>query len=140
MGANHSNTKSRLNICNTPPKKNTHRLLFDPRSPSGKKIFEFFPINSLCLYLDGISRTPIQIDSQVPVPPLRFYNHVLPHIIGPDINISEDNNENIPQEQEGEVDENEQKRASGVEPTLDPTKVLTALVANNNGQLPPYQL
>jgi hypothetical protein len=33
------------------------------------------------------------------------------------------------------------KRKSGVEPTLDPTKVLTAIVANNNNeQLPPYQL
>lgn len=36
--------------------------------------------------------------------------------------------------------ESEQKRSSGVEPTLDPTIVLTALVANNDGKLPPYQL
>ncbi len=38
MGANNSNTKYHQNICNTPPKAN-HRLLFDPRSPSGKRIF-----------------------------------------------------------------------------------------------------
>jgi hypothetical protein len=72
----------------------------------------------------------------------------MPHIVGPDIVISEikddeDNN------QENEVRHRQQKldvighdikRVSGVEPTLDPSKVLTALVANNNGQLPPYQL
>ena len=35
---------------------------------------------------------------------------------------------------------NVSKRSSGIEPTLDPNQVLTDLVANNNGQLPPYQL
>lgn len=121
MGANNSNTKYHENICNTPPKI-AHRLLFDPRSPTVE-----------------ISRTPIQIDSQAPAQNLKLYNHVMPHIIGPNISISE-NNENNYREQKLGVDENETKRSSGVEPTLDPTKVLTALVANNNGQLPPYQL
>jgi hypothetical protein len=64
----------------------------------------------------------------------------MPHIIGPDISISEDTNENDHQVQKIIIEESESKRSSGVEPTLDPTKVLTALVANNNGQLPPYQL
>ena len=36
MGANNSSTKfHRKNLYDTPPKTN-HRLLFDPRSPSGK--------------------------------------------------------------------------------------------------------
>ncbi len=52
----------------------------------------------------------------------------MPHIIGSNINNSE------------KVEENDSKRPSGVEPTLDPTTVLTDLIANNNGQLPPYQL
>ncbi len=39
MGANNSNIKYHQNICNTPPKDN-HRFLFDPRSPSGKRIFQ----------------------------------------------------------------------------------------------------
>jgi hypothetical protein len=72
----------------------------------------------------------------------------MPHIVGPDIIISEvkdDEDDN----QENEVNHRQQKlnilghdskRSSGIEPTLDPSKVLTALVANNNGQLPPYQL
>jgi len=64
----------------------------------------------------------------------------MPYITGPDIILSEENNENKVQDQKIESDENEPKRTSGVEPTLDPTKVLTALVSNNNGQLPPYQL
>jgi hypothetical protein len=98
---------------------------------------------------DGISRTPIQIDSQLPNPPLKLYNHVLPHIVGPDINLSEevrDNKDN----QENDIRHHQQtlnvvghdsKRSSGIEPTLDPSKVLTAIVANNNNeQLPPYQL
>ena len=61
----------------------------------------------------------------------------MPHIIGPDVTIPEDDRENIPQV---DTESTEPKRSSGVEPTLDPTKVLTALVENNNGQLPPYQL
>jgi hypothetical protein len=61
----------------------------------------------------------------------------MPHIIGPDISIPEENNH---QEENIKVEESESKRPSGIEPTLDPTKVLTALVINNNGQLPPYQL
>jgi hypothetical protein len=64
----------------------------------------------------------------------------MPHIIGPDITVPEDNDENNSQEEKVDVEKNESKRPSDVEPTLDPTKVLTALVANNNGQLPPYQL
>jgi hypothetical protein len=40
MGANNSNTKYHQNLCNTPPKKNNHQFLFDPRSPSGKRIFQ----------------------------------------------------------------------------------------------------
>jgi len=55
----------------------------------------------------------------------------MPHIIGPNINISE---------KVDVIEENDSKRPSGVEPTLDPTTVLTDLIANNNGQLPPYQL
>jgi hypothetical protein len=137
MGANNSNTKFHQNICNTPPKPST-RLLFDPRSPSGI-IFIINPFFKI-FCLDGISRTPIQIDSQVPVPPIRLYNHVMPYITGPDLILREENNENNDDEQKLDVDENEPKRTSVVEPTLDPTKVLTALVANNNGQLPPYQL
>ncbi len=37
MGANNSNIKSRQNYYDTPPKTN-NRLLFDPRSPSGKRL------------------------------------------------------------------------------------------------------
>jgi hypothetical protein len=61
----------------------------------------------------------------------------MPYIIGPDMNIPDDNRQ---REEKLDTEENEVKRSSGVEPTLDPTKVLTALVENNNGQLPPYQL
>jgi hypothetical protein len=61
----------------------------------------------------------------------------MPHIIGPNISIKD---ENTYPEQTAESEENEPKRTSGVEPTLDPAKVLPALVAYNNGQLPPYQL
>lgn len=77
----------------------------------------------------------------------------MPHIVGPDIIISEvkddDDNNNNDSNQENQMRyrqqklhpiENNCKRSSGIEPTLDPSKVLTALVANNNGQLPPYQL
>jgi hypothetical protein len=64
----------------------------------------------------------------------------MPYIIGPDINISDDNHENIQSEEKLDTEENEAKRSSGVEPTLDPTKILTDLVENNNGRLPPYQL
>ena len=99
------------------------------------------------MILDGISRTPIQIDSQQPVPPLKMYNHVMPHIVGPDIIISEANDDEENEENEVrqrsqklDVMNHDSKRSSGIEPTLDPTKVLTAIVANNNGQLPPYQL
>jgi hypothetical protein len=60
----------------------------------------------------------------------------MPYIIGPDINISND----IQSEEKLDTEENEAKRSSGVEPTLDPTKILTDLVENNNGRLPPYQL
>ena len=98
-------------------------------------------------FADGISRTPIQIDSQLPVPPLKFYNQVLPHIVGPDIIITQVDDE---YDQENELRHRQQhqpeplahdvKRVSGIEPTLDPSKVLTALIANDNGQLPPYQL
>ncbi|CAF0908917.1 unnamed protein product [Adineta ricciae] len=124
MGANHSLGKNRQNFCNavnTPPKTN-HRLLFDPRSPS-----------------DCISRTPIQIDNQV-LPPSKLYNHVMPHITGPDMNIPENSDENANCKSALNVEEDEPKRISNVEPTLDPTVTLTALVTNNNGQLPPYQL
>ncbi len=71
----------------------------------------------------------------------------MPHIVGPDIIISEvndteDNQENEIRHRQQKLDiiAHDLKRSSGVEPTLDPSKVLTALVANNNGQLPPYQL
>ena len=86
----------------------------------------------------------------------------MPHIVGPDIVISEptevtdddDDDHDGYDDQENELRrrllkdavavpsaaECDSKRSSGVEPTLDPSKVLTALVANNNGQLPPYQL
>ncbi|CAF2407447.1 unnamed protein product [Rotaria sp. Silwood2] len=142
MGATSSNTKRysnqlNSNIYSTPPKVNnnnsTHNRLVqlqcDPRSPT-----------------DGICRTPIQIDSQLPVPSVKLYNHVLPHIVGPDIIISDANNED---NQENEIRHRSQKldvvrhdckRSSDIEPTLDPSEVLTALMANNNGQLPPYQL
>lgn len=107
-----------------------------------EKKFEkkFYCLCSFC-NSDEISRTPIQIDSQVPAPSLKLYNHVMPYIIGPDINISKDTSETHQRVIENIAEqENEPKRTSGVEPTLDPTKVLTALVENNNGQLPPYQL
>ncbi|CAF1363325.1 unnamed protein product [Rotaria sordida] len=75
MGANNSNTKYHENICNTPPKNNI-QLLFDPRSPS-----------------DAIARTPIQIDSQMSVQPLKSFNHVvMPRIIGSEISLHEENN------------------------------------------------
>jgi hypothetical protein len=70
----------------------------------------------------------------------------MPHIVGPDIIITEviddDNQENEirHRQQKLNVVEHDAKRSSGIEPSLDPSKVLTALVANNNGQLPPYQL
>ena len=64
----------------------------------------------------------------------------MPYIIGPDISIPEDPCENHQCVEHVDEQENEQKRSSGVEPTLDPTKVLTELIENNNGQLPPYQL
>ncbi len=71
----------------------------------------------------------------------------MPHIVGPDIIISEvkddkDNQENEIRHRQQKLDviEHDSKRSSGVEPTLDPSKVLTTLVANDNGQLPPYQL
>jgi len=71
----------------------------------------------------------------------------MPHIVGPDIIISEvkddqDNQENEIRHRQQKLDVigHDSKRSSGVEPTLDPSKVLTALVANDNGQLPPYQL
>lgn len=97
-------------------------------------------ISLLITDLDEISRTPIQIDSQVPVPPLKLYNHVMPYITGPDISIPEEIRENHQSVEHVEKQDNDLKRSSGVEPTLDPTKVLTELVENNNGQLPPYQL
>ncbi|CAF0986839.1 unnamed protein product [Rotaria sp. Silwood1] len=112
MGANNSNTKYHENICNTPPKNNI-QLLFDPRSPS-----------------DAIARTPIQIDSQVPVQPLKSYNHLIPRIIGRDISINEENNENNPNEKKVNNDENESKHLIDVEPILDPNKKLTNLVTN----------
>ena len=71
---------------------------------------------------------------------MRLYNHVMPYIIGPNINIPDDNRENNQREKNIDTEDNEPKRSSGVEPTLDPTKVLTDLVENNNGKLPPYQL
>lgn len=64
----------------------------------------------------------------------------MPYIVGPDINIPQDTGETHQRVEHNEEQENEPKRSSGVEPTLDPTKVLTALVENNDGQLPPYQL
>mgnify|MGYP006924709598 FL=1 len=89
--------------------------------------------------LDEISRTPIQIDNQFPAPHGRLYNHVPSQIIGPDFPLTADQSKNNENHREEDKDP-ETKRTSGVEPTLDPTKVLTALVANSNGQLPPYQL
>lgn len=71
---------------------------------------------------------------------MKLYNHVMPYIIGPDISIPEDPRENHQRIVRADEQENEPKRSSGVEPTLDPTKVLTELIENNNGQLPPYQL
>ena len=71
-----------------------------------------------------------------------MYNHVASPIVGPNLPMVDENGENFQstdQQQLAPV-ENDAKRTSGVEPTLDPTTVLTALVANNNGQLPPYQL
>ena len=74
------------------------------------------------------------------MPPSKLYNHVQSLIIGPDIGIHDGNDENTCPLPASSQCESEPKRSSGVEPTLDPTKVLTALIANNNGQLPPYQL
>ena len=162
MGATSSSNTKRYssqfnsNIYSTPPKINhtgIHNRLVqlqcDPRSPTGTNQSHQFIDKYSSLILDGISRTPIQIDSQLPIPSLKLYNHVLPHITGPDIILSEevrDNEDN----QENEIRQRQQsltvvghdtKRSSGVEPTLDPSKVLTAIVANNNNeQLPPYQL
>ncbi|CAF1249021.1 unnamed protein product [Rotaria sordida] len=141
MGATSSNRKHysnqlNSNIYSTPPKINNNgihnrliQLQCDPRSPT-----------------DGICRTPIQINSQLSVPSVRLYNHVLPHIVGPDIIISDINNENNQENeirhrsQQLDVIKHDSKRSSGIEPTLDPNEVLTVLMANNNGQLPPYQL
>lgn len=72
----------------------------------------------------------------------------MPHIVGPDIIISEAIDENLDnqenevrhRQQDVHVIEHDTKRISSIEPTLDPTKVLTTLMANHNGQLPPYQL
>ncbi|CAF1091337.1 unnamed protein product [Adineta steineri] len=122
MGANTSNLKTKQNLYSTPPKTN-NRLLFDPRSPS-----------------DGVNRTPIHIDNQAPIASLKLYNHVMPYIVGPDISIPEENKENTYPDEKVDVEENEPKRISDIQPTLDPTITLTALIANNNGQLPPYQL
>ncbi|UJR33127.1 hypothetical protein I4U23_020584 [Adineta vaga] len=132
----HYSEKFNSNIYSTPPKINhagIHNRLVqlqcDPRSPT-----------------DGISRTPIQIDSQLPIPPLKLYNHVIPHIVGPDIPLSEvtdeDNQENQLRyrQQKLGISEHDIKRVSGIDPTLDPSKVLTTLMANHDGQLPPYQL
>ena len=159
MGATSSNTKRyanqfHSNIYSTPPKINNGgihnrlvQLQCDPRSPTGNNK-NISPIFSLPNFItDGISRTPIQIDSPLPIPPLKLYNHVMPHIVGPDIIISEvddkeDNQENKIHDRQEKLDVigQDSKRSSGIEPTLDPSKVLTALVANNDGQLPPYQL
>ena len=141
------------NIYSTPPKPNPasvhNRLVHlqcDPRSPTGKASRFLVRIRQ-SFFADGISRTPIQIDSQLPVPPVKLYNQVLPHIVGPDIIITQIDDE---YDQENELRHRQQhkcepiahdaKRVSGIEPTLDPSKVLTALIANDNGQLPPYQL
>ncbi|CAF0942631.1 unnamed protein product [Adineta ricciae] len=142
MGATASSNTKRYtdklnsNIYSTPPKLNNgaihNRLVqfqYDPRSPT-----------------DGISRTPIQIDNQLPVQPLKLYNHVIPHIVGPQLPLSdvmdEDNQENDVRhrQQKLSIVEHDTKRVSGIEPTLDPSKVLTTLMANHDGQLPPYQL
>ena len=74
----------------------------------------------------------------------------MPRIVGPDIVITgtkENDDDDMNREngvrhrqQKMMVPEHDTKRSSGVEPMLDPTTVLTALVANSNGQLPPYQL
>ena len=121
MGAHHSNVKRQQeNVCATPPKRN-QAFLYDPRSPN-----------------ETISRTPIQITTTT----TKLYNHVASPIVGPDLPpIVDENDENLTEnDQKIDYIDNETKRTSGVEPTLDPTTVLTALVANNNGQLPPYQL
>ncbi|CAF4222744.1 unnamed protein product, partial [Rotaria sordida] len=47
----------------------------------------------------------------------------------------EDNNENNHREYKVHVEENKPKRSNDVEPTLHPNKILTALIANDNGQL-----
>ncbi|CAF1581074.1 unnamed protein product, partial [Rotaria sordida] len=57
------------------------------------------------------------------------------HIIGSDISNHEDNNENNHREYKVHVEENKPKRSNDVEPTLHPNKILTALIANDNGQL-----
>jgi hypothetical protein len=73
----------------------------------------------------------------------------MPHIVGPNIIISEvkddENNNNQEnqlrhRDQKLDIVEHDVKRSSGVEPLLDPSEVLTALVSNDNGDLPPYQL
>lgn len=73
--------------------------------------------------------------------PSKMYNHVTSPIVGPDLPGLGGNNENRHPTRHGdEHSDSDVKRTSGVEPSLDPTTVLTAIVANNNGQLPPYQL
>ena len=77
---------------------------------------------------------------------MKLYNHVIPHIVGPQLPLSdimdEDNQENDVRhrQQKLSIVEYDTKRVSGIEPTLDPSKVLTTLMANHDGQLPPYQL
>jgi hypothetical protein len=95
---------------------------------------------NIVLFQDAISRTPIQIDGQVPVVPMKLYNHVTSPIIGPDLPRPNDVDENRCSLNPIHAVECDGKRTSGVEPSLDPTTVLTALVENNNGRLPPYQL
>ena len=73
---------------------------------------------------------------------MKLYNHVLPQIVGPDIFIDEVQDENALRHRPSRPDliDHDLKRSSGVEPSLDPSKVLKALETNHNGQLPPYQL
>lgn len=157
MGATNSSTKRYLNDFqsnpySTPPKANQsghhhHRLVqlqCDPRSPTGRPILSSVStVDHGSSSIDGISRTPIQIDSQTaPVPSVKMYNHVLPEIVGPDIVIDEIHDENELRHRPSRPDliDHDLKRSSGIEPTLDPSKVLKALENNCHGQLPPYQL
>lgn len=68
----------------------------------------------------------------------------MPHIVGPDLSSTSEKTDQENQirqrPQNLTVTGSEIKRSSGIEPTLDPSTVLTAIVANNQGQLPPYQL